>query len=291
MNFYPHHIGDFNNATRHLTRVERSVYRDAIELYYDTESALTSDVSKLEKRLICRLEDEKSALKSVLEEFFELTDDGYFHVRCDSEIAKYRANTSAKSKAGKASAEARGKRAEERKKRRREKNEQNLTGVEQVLDSVTAEAQQNPTNQEPLTINQEPIKKSVTKKSSRFKPPSLQDVIDYKKSRDSPVDPNRFVDFYMSKDWMVGKTKMKDWKAAFRNWESREGGSNGYQQPNQPSDRPRSGADRLRAIVAQQERDDSLVGEDARDLRPQVGRVVRDDAQPRLDLNPQGDIT
>ena len=80
-----------------------------------------------------------------------------------------------------------------------------------------------------------------------------------------------------------------------RRWEDevvpKTGGSNGYQQPSQPSDRPRSGADRLRAIVAQQECDASLVGEDAGDLRPQVGRVVRDDAQPRLDLNPQGDIT
>ena len=28
MNFYQHHIGDFNNATRHLTRLERSIYRD-----------------------------------------------------------------------------------------------------------------------------------------------------------------------------------------------------------------------------------------------------------------------
>ena len=71
------------------------------------------------------------------------------------------------------------------------------------------------------------------KKRTRFIPPSLQDVIDYKKSRDSPVDPNRFVDFYMSKDWMVGKTKMKDWKAAFRNWESREGDNREHKQTSQ----------------------------------------------------------
>ena len=34
------------------------------------------------------------------------------------------------------------------------------------------------------------------------------------------VDPARFVDFYSSKGWMVGKNKMKDWKAAVRNWEN-----------------------------------------------------------------------
>ena len=32
------------------------------------------------------------------------------------------------------------------------------------------------------------------------------------------VDAERFVDFYASKDWMVGKNRMKDWKAAVRNW-------------------------------------------------------------------------
>ena len=89
MNFYPHHISDFNNATRHLTRVERSVYRDAIELYYDSESVLTSDFDQLAKKLICRSEEEKTALKDVLSEFFDLHHDGYFHQRCDEEIAKY----------------------------------------------------------------------------------------------------------------------------------------------------------------------------------------------------------
>lgn len=52
MNFYPHHIGDFNNATRHLTRVERSVYRDLIELYYDTECPLNNDLEKLFRRAL-----------------------------------------------------------------------------------------------------------------------------------------------------------------------------------------------------------------------------------------------
>ena len=56
----------------------------------------------------------------------------------------------------------------------------------------------------------------------KFAPPTLQEVLDYRIERSSPVDPARFVDFYQSKNWMVGKNKMKDWKAAFRNWEKRE---------------------------------------------------------------------
>jgi len=75
--------------------------------------------------------------------------------------------------------------------------------------------------------------KPPKKKRKRFVPPSLQEVIDYKNERNSPVDPNRFVDFYMSKDWMVGKNKMKDWKAAFRNWGSREGDNREHKQTSQ----------------------------------------------------------
>jgi len=32
------------------------------------------------------------------------------------------------------------------------------------------------------------------------------------------LDSQRFHDFYSSKGWMIGKNKMKDWKAAARNW-------------------------------------------------------------------------
>ena len=136
MNFYPHHIGDFNNATRHLTRVEQSVYRDAIELYYDIEQPLQCvDMVVLERRLLCRSDEEKAALQVVLAEFFVLKGVGYTHARCDAEIAKYRAIVSSKAKAGKASALAK---------------QQKSTRVQQPSTCV----QRNSTNQEPLTINQ-----------------------------------------------------------------------------------------------------------------------------------------
>lgn len=104
MNHYPHHIGDFNNATRHLTRVERSLYRDMIELYYDTEQPLNSDVNRIARRVLAHTEEEVQALRSVLEEFFTMEDDGWHNKRCDTEIAKYRGQIEQASRAGKASA-------------------------------------------------------------------------------------------------------------------------------------------------------------------------------------------
>lgn len=55
--------------------------------------------------------------------------------------------------------------------------------------------------------------------SSRFSPPTLQEVQAYCTERGNLVDPSRFIDFYTSKGWLVGKAKMRDWRAAVRNWE------------------------------------------------------------------------
>lgn len=59
----------------------------------------------------------------------------------------------------------------------------------------------------------------ATASPRRFTPPSLEEVRDYCRDRGNAVDPGKFIDFYESKGWMVGKNKMKDWKAAVRTWE------------------------------------------------------------------------
>ena len=53
----------------------------------------------------------------------------------------------------------------------------------------------------------------------RFVPPTVEQVAEYVKQRGSRVEPQGFIDFYASKGWKVGKTPMKDWKAACRNAE------------------------------------------------------------------------
>lgn len=56
-------------------------------------------------------------------------------------------------------------------------------------------------------------------KSSRFVPPSPEEVNAYCRERNNGIDGNEFCDFYASKGWKVGKNPMKDWKAAVRTWE------------------------------------------------------------------------
>ena len=77
-----------------------------------------------------------------------------------------------------------------------------------------SEKQNNPDND-----NVPVIKKESIEKSSRFSPPTRQDVAEYCAEKGfSDLDVERFVDYYTSNGWMVGKSKMKDRKAAVRNW-------------------------------------------------------------------------
>lgn len=93
MHVYSHHIGDFNTATLHLSRLERSIYRDALEYYYVTESPLDgSDFNLLARRLRCETDAEKDALRFVLAEFFDIDESAgcYIQPRCERELADYR---------------------------------------------------------------------------------------------------------------------------------------------------------------------------------------------------------
>ena len=69
-------------------------------------------------------------------------------------------------------------------------------------------------------------------RSKRFVPPTVDEVRDYCFERGNSVDPQRFVDYYTSNGWMVGKNKMKDWKAAVRTWEKKEGKANASKSSN-----------------------------------------------------------
>lgn len=76
-------------------------------------------------------------------------------------------------------------------------------------------------NNPPISPNGDmPPKKGEAQK--RFAPPTVEEVSAYCLSRSNGVDPGRFVDYYTSNGWKVGKNPMKDWKAAVRTWEKGE---------------------------------------------------------------------
>lgn len=81
----------------------------------------------------------------------------------------------------------------------------------------------NETTDEPQKKNIKNIKNiknnNINNRGKSFVPPSVDEVRVYCSERNNKVDAQAFVDFYSSKGWMIGKNKMKDWKAAVRTWE------------------------------------------------------------------------
>lgn len=80
-----------------------------------------------------------------------------------------------------------------------------------------------------------PPESTPKKKTSRFLPPTEEEVKQYCLESGYILDAQRFVDFYECKGWMVGKNKMKNWKAAVRTWVKKDQGgvikSNARAQP------------------------------------------------------------
>ena len=274
MRHYQHHIGDFDRATRHLTRIERSVYRDLIELYYDTEQPLPIDAAWLCRKIIARTDEESTAVEQTLNEFFSETPTGWYHDRCEAEIDSYRANMSQKAQAGRASAEAR------RLKRQQACNGRS-TEVEQPGNGT-------PTNRKPLTVNHEPEDQEIGTTSA---PPKSnkrgtriaddwgpdEELTQWAKAKRPDLDLGETVEAFKD-HWRAaaGAKGLKlDWPATFRNWvrssfESR-GKTNGQTRKLSLAERAeqheRDGAARRRA--------QSVVDSNGPDIRTQVGERLR----------------
>ncbi len=105
-----------------------------------------------------------------------------------------------------------------------EKGENPLPGTDNpqriVKDRIVKDSKEEREESPPFPSQEikEPKKKTI--------PPLIEDVISYCRERKNNIDPEAFMSFYESNGWMVGKNKMKDWKAAIITWEKRDG--NGY---------------------------------------------------------------
>jgi len=78
--------------------------------------------------------------------------------------------------------------------------------------------------EEKLKDNNTSINNTINNKEiykERFKKPTLEEVKEYCEERNNGIDAEMFINFYESKGWMVGKNKMKDWKACVRTWEKK----------------------------------------------------------------------
>lgn len=208
MNYYQHHIGDFDKATRHLTRIERSIYRDLLEIYYDTEAPLIADFDRLARR--CIVDDcDRGAMREVLNEFFTLQDDGYHNTRADKEIDAYKRMA----EGGKRGAS-----------KRWGKGDYTHPIPTPCPPHKKANANHEPitNNHEPVTNNHEPVTKSKAAPATRLPAdwtPGEEEII-FCKSKRPDLNLHDVADGF--RDYWIAqpgaKGRKTDWTATWRNW-------------------------------------------------------------------------
>lgn len=91
MNFYKHHLGDYEAATAHLSWDEDCAYSRLMRVYYRREKALPDDVKEIYRLVRAASKSQRAAVDRVLDEFFTRGPDGWHNKRCDEEIAAYQA--------------------------------------------------------------------------------------------------------------------------------------------------------------------------------------------------------
>ena len=85
MIWYKFHLGDYITHTTHLSDAEDLAYRRLLDLYYMSETEIPLNTELVARKIRLDLD----ITESVLGEFFEKTETGYFNHRCDAEIARY----------------------------------------------------------------------------------------------------------------------------------------------------------------------------------------------------------
>jgi hypothetical protein len=96
------------------------------------------------------------------------------------------------------------------------------------IQNDTNDTNGNDSDSDSVNVNENDLKENIKRKV--FTKPTAEEVKAYCVERKNNVDPDKFIDFYESKGWLIGKNPMKDWKACVRTWE--KGGSS---PPNKPS--------------------------------------------------------
>ncbi|VUD66355.1 hypothetical protein TDB9533_03568 [Thalassocella blandensis] len=206
--FMPLYIGDYLAGTSRLTTELHGAYMLLIMDYW-MNGQLPDDDATLASITKMNVDDWKNKARPMLQAFFEVSSSNatsnaqacWKHKRIEEELAKAtEKKAAAKEKAARAAAARWAKESQ---------NSEN-TSSSNATSTTQAMLKECP--------SPSPSNNNINRKK-RFNEPSVEEVRDYCAERSNQVDAAKFIDFYTSNGWMVGKNKMKDWKAAVRNWE------------------------------------------------------------------------
>jgi uncharacterized protein YdaU (DUF1376 family) len=225
MHYYKRNIGDYAKKAGRLSLLQHGVYNLLIDACYDREKFPTREQAV--DWIWASTEEELAALDFVLSKFFENRDGIFVQTRIEEEIENYKDFCKLQAERGKSGG-------------RPKKPAGNPPGNQRKAnESLT-------TNQEPITNNHKPR----TKDRGRMKRPALSEVLQEFQCRvDNPkAEAEKFLNYYESNGWKVGKNPMKSWKHAVTNWITRSK-QNGNQAGNGISRSSLSRSDEARAEI------------------------------------------
>jgi uncharacterized protein YdaU (DUF1376 family) len=199
MHYYQFNIGDYNKHTMHLSPIEDITYRRLLDMYYDTEAPIPTDIPWVSRRL--RIES--GIVKAILNEFFEYTENGYINGRADAEIASYHGFLEKQKLNG-----IKGGRPKK------------THGIPKPNPSLT----QNNPKQETLNTNHKPLKELADKSAIATRLSEDWQLPDewaiWAKQERPDLNPNKVADSF--KDYWIAqpssKGKKTNWLATWRNW-------------------------------------------------------------------------
>ena len=210
MNYYSHHIGDFRSATSHMDRLERALYREMLDIYYDNEAGLPLDKDIIYRKTAARSVEDKAMVDQILAEFFTQEVDGYHNKRADKEIAIYHAKADISRENGK-----RGGRP-----RKEIGVLDNPEETQQVISGNPDLTQRKADHK--LTKNQEPRTRERGATAMRLPEDWLPDdaLIAFCRQERNDLDPIEVAEKF--RDYWLGVPGAKgckaSWPATFRNW-------------------------------------------------------------------------
>jgi uncharacterized protein YdaU (DUF1376 family) len=92
VNYVELHLGDYAESTGHLTFIEDAAYMRLLRKCYASERPIPCGIAAAQRLVGARSDEERTAVETVLREFFELRDDGWYQARAEREIERFKAN-------------------------------------------------------------------------------------------------------------------------------------------------------------------------------------------------------
>lgn len=228
MHYYQFNIGDYKSHTEHLSEMEDLAYRRLLDWYYLHESPIPLDIGETSRQI--RMRSHTDCIATVLQEYFEQTDNGWVHGRADKEIAKTgeksaKAAESAKKRWEKDANAMRTHSEGNANHKPRTKNQEPITKADQV--------------QEPLSALSEPKAKRKARLPDQFLVTGAmrQWAAESVPAVELKTETENFCDYWRGQ----GGTKL-DWVATWRTWmrkaqkDSQRGGGRGFTPFNKAAD-------------------------------------------------------